>query len=101
MSAVDDRLRDKMPTVGTLPLLYNAVVVPKLLFEVVTARAKANVVYWKGLAAWLDRGRPLKPFYPVCGGKVSPSRAVVPENPIRPDSRIEVESAHRPAATSC
>ena len=34
MSAVDDRLRAKMPSVGTLPLLYNAVVVPKLLFEV-------------------------------------------------------------------
>jgi hypothetical protein len=28
-SAVDDRLRDKMPSVGTLPLLYNAVVVPR------------------------------------------------------------------------
>jgi len=38
----------------------------------VTAKAKANIVYWKGLAAWLDRGRPLKPFYSVCGGKVSP-----------------------------
>ena len=34
VSAGDDRLRDKMPSVGTLPLLYNAVVVPKLLFEV-------------------------------------------------------------------
>jgi hypothetical protein len=34
-SAVDDRLRDKMLSVGTLPLLLNnAVVVPKLLFEV-------------------------------------------------------------------
>jgi hypothetical protein len=34
VSAVDDRLRDKMPSLGTLPLLYNAVVVAKLLSEV-------------------------------------------------------------------
>jgi hypothetical protein len=45
----------------------------------VTAKAKANVVYWKGLAAWLDRGRPLKSFYRVWGGKVSRSRAPIPQ----------------------
>jgi len=49
VSAVDDRLRDKMPSVGTLPLLYNAVVVPKLLFEVGNRQSEANVVYWRVL----------------------------------------------------
>jgi len=41
VSAVDDRLREKMPSVGTLPLLYNAVVVPKLLFEVGNRQSKS------------------------------------------------------------